>query len=66
MALGAAAAGMWLHAGGSLLAALALYSLVATFFILASAVLAFLIGDRRADRRGERACGAVDSLHAAE
>jgi hypothetical protein len=62
MAVGAAAAGAWLYAGGSVLLAVAIYSLVATFFVLGTSLLSFLI----ADRRGDRVCRQAESLHPAE
>jgi hypothetical protein len=62
MAIGAASAGVWLYTGGSLLAALAIYALVATFLLLGCAVVAFLIADRRTDG----VCRAGESLQAAE
>jgi hypothetical protein len=62
MAIGAAAAGAWLYAGGSVLLAVAIYSIVATFFVLVMALLSFLIVGRRTDR----VCWQAESLHAAE
>jgi hypothetical protein len=53
MALGAVAAGTWGLAGGSLLIALALYSLVATLFVLGAAVLTFLLSLRRGGADGD-------------
>lgn len=48
MGLGAVAAGVWIASGGSLLIGLALYSLVATAFVLATAMISFLLSERRA------------------
>ena len=47
MAFGAAAAGAWILTGGSILIAIALYSVVGTLFGLGTAVLLVLISERR-------------------
>lgn len=62
MVLGAAAGFAWVHGGGSYLAALALYSLVATSFILGAALLAHALSERRARRLAAEA----ETLQAAE
>lgn len=49
MGLGAVAALVWIAGGGSLLAALALYSLVGSLGVLAAALLAFHLSERRPD-----------------
>ena len=45
MGLGAVAAGVWIVTGGSLLIAFAIYSLVATAFVLGAAIVSFLFSE---------------------
>ena len=61
MGIGAVAAGAWIAAGGSVLLALALYSLVATSVVLATAISAFLFSEHRA-----RSAQSQEALHPAE
>lgn len=61
MGLGALAAGTWIMYGGSVVAAVAIYSLVATCFVLGAAILSFLMSRRKA----KTSC-ATDALTAAE
>lgn len=53
MMLGAFAAGFWLYAGGSFLAALGLYALFGTAFVLGTAILTFLISELAGDEQHE-------------
>lgn len=62
MGLGAVAAGVWLVSGGSLLVALALYSLVAVTFILCAACAAFFLSEWKMSRPE----ASVEALHPAE
>jgi hypothetical protein len=59
MLIGASAAAAWVFAGGSLLLALVLYGLVGTMVVLGTAVLSFLLSERKTAAAAER-------LHAAE
>jgi hypothetical protein len=59
MAFGAAAAGGWILSGGSILAALGLYSVVSTTTVLTWAVAAHALSRRRTE-------AAAKSLQAAE
>jgi len=59
MTAGATLAALWLLAGGSLLAAIAIYGLVGAAFVLGTALLNFWLSERK-----ERA--APDALHPAE
>jgi hypothetical protein len=47
-AIGAAAAGVWLLAGGSFLLGIAIYGLVGTLVVLGVALLSFFLGERKA------------------
>ena len=52
VALGAASGGVWILAGGSILVAFALYSLVGTLVVLGTAVCWFIISESaKADDR---------------
>jgi hypothetical protein len=62
MMIGAVAGLAWVLGGGSYLAALALYSLVATSFILGTALLAHALSERRS----RRLAAEDETLHAAE
>jgi hypothetical protein len=46
--IGAAASGAWLLAGGSLLFAVVIYSLVGTMVVLGFALLSFALSERKA------------------
>jgi hypothetical protein len=48
MMFGAAAASAWVIAGGSLMLAVLIYGLVGTMFVLGTAILSFLLAERRA------------------
>jgi len=62
MGLGAVAAAAWLLAGGSILFALVLYSLVATACILGAALLTF----RLSERKTSETCATAETLRPAE
>jgi hypothetical protein len=47
MMFGAAAAGAWVIAGGSLLIAVVIYGLAGTMFMFGAALLSFLLAERR-------------------
>jgi hypothetical protein len=66
MGLGAAAAGALILAGGSYLAALALYSLVSTVFVLGAALLSFTILERKTARETQDDALPEDPLAAVE
>jgi hypothetical protein len=59
--LGAAAGVAWFMSGGSILVAIALYSAVATAFVLGAAMTAFLVSARR-----ESDVSPEETLHPAE
>jgi hypothetical protein len=46
-AIGAAAAGVWLLAGGSFLLAIVIYGLVGTLVVLGLALLSFFLGEQK-------------------
>ncbi|GEM_PF-5733968 len=55
MLLGGASAGYWIIAGGSALAAIGIYSLVATAFVLGTSAMAFLLSEFGIDDQPDRA-----------
>jgi len=51
MLIGAITAGYWIAAGGSVLVAIGIYSIVAVTFVLATSALAFLLSELGIDDR---------------